>query len=59
MTSKSTCCDGVIEECGEIFNRLGSKLLLVKDAELIRAKSFGIAAVAYFFNNLVHCEYHD
>ena len=25
----------------------------MKDTELIRAKSFGITAVAYFFNNLV------
>ena len=29
-----------------------------KDTELIRAKSFGIAAVAYSFNNLVCCECH-
>ena len=28
----------------------------MKDTELIRAKSFGIAAVAYSFNNLVRCE---
>ena len=30
----------------------------MKDTELIRAKSFGIAAVAYSFNNLVRCECH-
>ena len=28
----------------------------MKDTELIRAKSFGIAAVAYSFNDLVRCE---
>ena len=28
----------------------------MKDTELIRVKSFGIAAVAYFFNDLVRCE---
>ena len=30
----------------------------MKDTELIRAKSFGIAAVAYSFNDLVRCECH-
>ena len=30
----------------------------MKDTERIRAKSFGIAAVAYSFNNLVRCECH-
>ena len=49
MTSKSPGYDGVIEECGEIFNRLGSNVLYVKDTEFIRAQSFGIASVAYSF----------
>ena len=47
-----------IDECGDIYNRLGSKVIYVKDTALIRAKSFGIAAVAYSFNNLVRCECH-
>ena len=32
----------------EIFNRLWSKVIYVKDTELIKAKIFGIAAVALF-----------
>ena len=31
----------------------------MKDTKLIRAKNFGIATVAYSFNNLVHCEFHS
>ena len=30
----------------------------MKDTVLIRAKGFGIAAVAYFFNDLVRSECH-
>ena len=30
----------------------------MKDTELIRAKSFGITAVAYSFNIMVRCECH-
>ena len=56
MASKSP---GVMEECGEIFRRLGYKVKIkVKDTELIRAKSCGIAAIAYSCNNLVRCECH-
>ena len=30
----------------------------MKDTELIRAKGFGVATVAYSVNNLVRCECH-
>ena len=39
----------------KVFNRLGSKVLYVKDTELIRSKCSGVAEVTYSFGNLVRC----
>ena len=43
-----TRCDRVVEECSEVFNSSGSKMLLVKDAELVRSKGSGICC-SYLF----------
>ena len=36
-----------------VFNRLGTKVLYVKDTELFRSTCSGVAAVTYSFDNLI------